>query len=211
MKFVRSVFKNGTIALASVFTIAGSFKLAQISANDDWDLLEYKIKKNINKLLGSSPSIKNKSKVVVLGSGWGAISFIQQLDKDKFDITVVSPRSYFFYTPLLAGTATGTVSASSIMEPIRWYCEQGNATTFIQAECSDIDISKKTLKCIGVNQNVPPFEINYDQLVIAVGAEPATFNIPGVKEHATFMKEIEDGMSVKSQILQVAEVRFFFF
>ncbi len=34
--------------------------------------------------------------------------------------------------------------------------------------------------------------IRYDYLVCAVGAEVQTFNIPGVKEHACFMKELAD-------------------
>jgi NADH:ubiquinone reductase (non-electrogenic) len=34
--------------------------------------------------------------------------------------------------------------------------------------------------------------ISYDYLVYAVGAEVQTFNIPGVKEHACFMKELHD-------------------
>ena len=57
-----------------------------------------------------------------LGTGWGALSFIQGIiDESEVDLTVVSPRSFFFYTPLLAGSATGTVSHYSIMEPIRWH------------------------------------------------------------------------------------------
>jgi NADH:ubiquinone reductase (non-electrogenic) len=31
--------------------------------------------------------------------------------------------------------------------------------------------------------------VNYDYLVVACGAENATFNIPGVREHACFLKE----------------------
>lgn len=34
--------------------------------------------------------------------------------------------------------------------------------------------------------------IPYDYLVYAVGAETQTFGIPGVKEHACFMKELHD-------------------
>jgi NADH:ubiquinone reductase (non-electrogenic) len=75
----------------------------------------------------------------------------------------------------------------------------------VQAECSAVDIKSKQIICSGADPSVPSFNISYDHLVIAVGAEPATFNIPGVKEHATFMKEIEDGISVKRQILQKLE------
>ena len=46
-------------------------------------------------------------KVVVLGSGWGAISFVKALNADSpYDVTLVSPRNYFLYTPLLPGAAT---------------------------------------------------------------------------------------------------------
>ena len=38
--------------------------------------------------------------------------------------------------------------------------------------------------------------MKYDYLVYAVGAETQTFNIPGVREHACFMKELEDAEKV---------------
>ena len=40
--------------------------------------------------------------------------------------------------------------------------------------------------------------MKYDYLVYAVGAETQTFNIPGVKEHACFMKELEDAETVRA-------------
>ena len=45
-----------------------------------------------------------RPKVVVLGSGWGAATFIKGLSEETaklYDITVVSPRNFFLYTPLL--------------------------------------------------------------------------------------------------------------
>lgn len=39
--------------------------------------------------------------------------------------------------------------------------------------------------------------ISYDYLVYAVGAETQTFGIPGVKEHACFMKELHDAEKVR--------------
>lgn len=38
--------------------------------------------------------------------------------------------------------------------------------------------------------------LKYDYLVYAVGAETQTFNIPGVKDHAVFMKELHDAERV---------------
>lgn len=39
--------------------------------------------------------------------------------------------------------------------------------------------------------------LDYDHLVVAVGAQPNTFGIPGVQQHARFMKEIEHGRAVR--------------
>ena len=46
--------------------------------------------------------------VVVLGSGWAAMSFIKGLKPGR-DVVLVSPRNLFLYTPLLPNTATGTI------------------------------------------------------------------------------------------------------
>lgn len=36
-----------------------------------------------------------------------------------YDVTLVSPRNYFLYTPLLPSAATGTVEPRSIVDPVR--------------------------------------------------------------------------------------------
>ena len=40
--------------------------------------------------------------------------------------------------------------------------------------------------------------LKYDYLVYAVGAETQTFNIPGVRENACFMKELDDAEKVSA-------------
>lgn len=37
----------------------------------------------------------------------------------KMDLTLLSDRNYFLYTPLLPAAATGTVEERSIVEPVR--------------------------------------------------------------------------------------------
>jgi hypothetical protein len=58
-----------------------------------------------SKRTSSDEKIPRKKRVVVLGTGWAALSFIQQLDLDVCELVCVSPRPYFFYTPLLAGNS----------------------------------------------------------------------------------------------------------
>lgn len=60
-----------------------------------------------------------KKKVVVLGTGWGGIGFLKELDTSLYDVYVISPRNYFVFTPLLPSVTAGTVESRSIVEPIR--------------------------------------------------------------------------------------------
>lgn len=50
-----------------------------------------------------------KEKLVILGSGWGAISVLKNLDKDKYNVTLVSDNNYFLFTPLLPSATVGTL------------------------------------------------------------------------------------------------------
>jgi hypothetical protein len=62
---------------------------------------------------------KPRERVVVLGTGWGAAAFVKNIDTTICDVTVISPRNYFLFTPMLAGASVGTVDYRSITQPIR--------------------------------------------------------------------------------------------
>merc|ERR1712176_787583 len=74
--------------------------------------------------------------------------------------------------------------------------------TYLQAECEGINADAKMLKCINAGT---PLDIPYDHLVVAVGAQPNTFGIPGVQENALFLKELDHGLTVRQRILERLE------
>ena len=49
------------------------------------------------------------------------------------------------------------------------------------------------------------FDLEYDKLVIAVGCYSQTFNTPGVKENALFLKDVGDARSIRKRILDCFE------
>ena len=65
----------------------------------------------IRRLLSSSGvhAVDKRSRIVILGCGWGGFRLARVLDKKKFDVTVISPRNHFVFTPLLPSTAVGTI------------------------------------------------------------------------------------------------------
>ncbi|KAG0670596.1 hypothetical protein C6P45_002162 [Maudiozyma exigua] len=145
-----------------------------------------------------------RKNLVILGTGWGAVSLLQKLDTTQYNVIVVSPRNYFLFTPLLTSTPVGTVDLKSIMEPIRHILRRKKGeVVYLEANATDIDPFNKNITIIDNYQETK--NITYDYLVMCVGAESTTFHIPGVKENAIFIKEAYDSLKIKDKILNNIE------
>ena len=137
-------------------------------------------------------------KVVVVGSGWRGFEFIRRLPRrHSYDITVVSPRNRFVFTPLLASTCVGTLECCAIVESIRTVHE----AHFFRAFARDIDLDKQHLLCTANDDEAHTHLLDYDTLVIACGAITNTFGIPGVSTHAYFLKDIEDARRIRKRVI----------
>ncbi|CAB81256.1 NADH dehydrogenase like protein [Arabidopsis thaliana] len=151
-----------------------------------------------------------KRKVVLLGTGWAGASFLKTLNNSSYEVQVISPRNYFAFTPLLPSVTCGTVEARSVVEPIRNIARKQNVEmSFLEAECFKIDPGSKKVYCRskqGVNsKGKKEFDVDYDYLVIATGAQSNTFNIPGVEENCHFLKEVEDAQRIRSTVIDSFE------
>ncbi|MBM2840389.1 MAG: putative dehydrogenase [Bacteroidetes bacterium] len=139
-------------------------------------------------------------RLVVLGTGFGAFNLVKHL-RDDYDVVVVSPRNHFLFTPLLPSTTVGTLEFRSIIEPIR-HARKG--IQFYHANAKALDVEKRIIQCEGVNDR-HAFAVGYDVLVIAVGAVSNTYNVPGVAEHALFLKELHDARELRHRIITCFE------
>ena len=152
-----------------------------------------------------------KKKVVILGTGWGALSVMNHLTPDQFDVTVVSPRNFFLFTPLLPSVTVGTVESRSIVEPFRKLMKKHHSSAnmhFLEAECIDVDSDHKRVHCkdkSGIVGEVSDFHLDYDILVVAVGARSNTFRTPGVVENCHFLKEIQHAQKIRNVIIDLVE------
>ncbi|KAG0233833.1 hypothetical protein BGW41_001365 [Actinomortierella wolfii] len=152
---------------------------------------------------------KTQGRVMILGSGWGGFKLIRETDKEKYQVVAVSPRNHFLFTPLLASTSVGTLEFRCITEPVRQYT--GNVE-YHQAWCDKIDFDRNKVSCtlnLAPNpetvQTPENIELTYDHLIISVGSYSNTFNIPGVKEHAFFLKEVSDARKIRQRVLECFE------
>ena len=97
-----------------------------------------------------------KRKLVVLGSGWGAVNFLKHLKAGDFDVTVVSPSNYFLFTPFLPSVTVGTVEGRSTVEPIRKIIQRFHKSDveFFEAECTGVDAIGKRVFCKDTSGNL---------------------------------------------------------
>lgn len=144
----------------------------------------------------------SKQSVVIIGSGWGGFKVLQNLDPTKYDITVVSPRNHFVFTPLLASTAVGTLEFRCIAEPVR---HKKRSAKYFEAYARKIDIEKKVLHCENALKK-GDFSLKYDKLIIACGAISNTFGTPGVYENAFFLKEVADARNIRHRVIDNFEL-----
>ncbi|KAK5083994.1 NADH:ubiquinone oxidoreductase [Lithohypha guttulata] len=155
----------------------------------------------------------SKKTLVVLGSGWGAISLLKKLDTENYNVIVVSPRNFFLFTPLLPSCTTGYIEHRSIMEPIRNILRHKKAAVkYYEAEATKIDYANKKVIIRDdseVKSDRMETEVDFDMLVVGVGAENATFGIPGVRENSCFLKEVGDAQKIRKKIMDCVETAMF--
>ncbi|KAH8669614.1 pyridine nucleotide-disulfide oxidoreductase-domain-containing protein [Tricladium varicosporioides] len=169
----------------------------------------------------------DRERVVILGSGWSGFVLSRELSKKKFQTVVVSPRSYFAFTPLLASTAVGTLEFRTTLESVR---ARRTGVEFFQGWADDVDFAEKRLRIeeavlrpslLPPAKGEPPishdgkeaqlskkgqiFDLKYDKLIVAVGCYSQTFGTPGVRENAFFLKDITDARRIRKRILECFE------
>lgn len=93
----------------------------------------------------SDNAIGTKPRIVVLGTGWGAVPLLKHIDTNKYEVVCVSPRNYFLMTPLLPSVSVGTVETRTVIESIRSLI--GPKVKYVEAHCVDVDPKAKTITC----------------------------------------------------------------
>lgn len=141
-------------------------------------------------------------RLIILGTGFAAFSLVKKINTDIYQVTVVSPRNYLLFTPLLASTTVGTIEFRSIIEPIRTVKAH---IQFYQAICTGIDSENNIIHCEGVLDG-KCLQLRYDLLVIAVGAVSNTYGIPGVLEYTKPLKELSDARAIRQRIIDCFEL-----
>lgn len=97
---------------------------------------------------------RQKPRVVILGSGWGACRLLKDINTLIYDVVCISPRNHMVFTPLLASTCVGTLEFRSVAEPVRTIqpaLSLSPDSFYFPARCTSIDADKHE---VGVCNNL---------------------------------------------------------
>ena len=138
-----------------------------------------------------------KKHVVIVGAGFGGLACARKLRKSRsYEVTLVDRNPYQLFSPLLYQVATASLPEDDIAFPVRTAYRE---VRFVRAAVTDVDTNAKVLT-LSTGRT-----LSYDDLVIAVGSEGATFGIPGVAEHTLQMKSVANAREIRRSLLRTYE------
>ena len=147
-------------------------------------------------------------RVLVVGGGFAGVTTAVELAKRcagtlPVHITLISDRNFFLFTPMLAEAATGAVEARHVVYPIRPLCGAWGIE-FGEMSVEAIDLQRR--KLIARHSRSPlRQEVQYDRLILAVGARPNVGIVPGVAEHALTIKAAGDADRIRNHVIDLFE------
>lgn len=149
---------------------------------------------------------KDKPRLVILGTGWGSVALLKNLNPGDYHVTVVSPTNYFLFTPMLPSATVGTLGLRSLVEPVRRIIERVNGH-FLKASATDVHFSEKLVEVsqVGRDGEQKSFYLPYDKLVVGVGCVTNPHGVKGL-ENCNFLKTIDDARQIKNKVLENMEL-----
>ena len=136
--------------------------------------------------------------VVVLGAGFGGLTFAQRLPSSLARVTVVDRQNHHLFQPLLYQVATAGLAAPDIAQPIRSILRRKPNLNVLMAEVQAIDLAaRKVILDRG--------ELGYDYLILSLGGHTGYFGHPDWERHAPGLKSLDDALRIRRTVLLAFE------
>ena len=135
--------------------------------------------------------------IVILGGGFGGLSAAKELRENlpqDFRIIIIDKKDWFMMDLVKLWILTGKREFESSQRPLENIARKG--IEFINEEVVRIDPKSKTVR-------TRYRQLHYDYLVIALGAELAPEQIPGLKENGLVLYDLKDVIKIRDTVRQM--------
>jgi NADH dehydrogenase len=140
-----------------------------------------------------------RPRVVVLGAGFGGLTFCQAFHCPEADVTVVDRQNHHLFQPLLYQVATAGLSAPAIAQPIRSILRNEPNVTVLLQNVTGFDLDRREVQFEGAT-------LPYDYLVLALGGVTSYFGRPEWEEFSHGLKSLDDALHIRSEALLAFEL-----
>jgi NADH dehydrogenase len=159
------------------------------------------------------PEPEQKTRIVVLGGGFGGVFTTQHLEKQfgadrSVELTLVSETNALLFTPMLAEVAVSSLEPTHISTPLRTSLRR---TRIINGQVTQIDLENRCVRVatsdLVPDNGVPSWdtEIVYDQLVLALGAVSNYLGLENVQAASFGFKSLADAITIRNHVIDIFE------
>ncbi len=135
---------------------------------------------------------KKKSTVVIAGMGYAGLAAARVLARDKnVRVVLINKHAYHLLQFQLHEAAINKIDVETLALPLSRVLP--SEVEFVKAQITGFDFPTRSV-------HTDRGDFNYDRLIIALGSQPATFNIPGLNEHALMLKSLANARSIRSHL-----------
>jgi NADH:quinone reductase (non-electrogenic) len=133
----------------------------------------------------------------VLGGGFAG-GYVARL-LGKRGATIVSPDNFMLYTPMLPEAASGTLEPRHVVVPLRMMCPHAE---LLLGKATGLDTARRRVQ---VETDEGLAAVEYEELVIALGAMSRTLPIPGLADYGLGFKTLADAIHLRNHVLRRLE------
>lgn len=144
--------------------------------------------------VGTAGPSRSVPRVVVVGAGFGGLWAARGLARLPCDVVLVDHHNFHTFPALLYQVAAAELQAEDIAYPLRSILWRLPNVRFALARAERVDPGRRVVVTDGP-------EFPYDYLVLATGSVPHSFGVPGVEEHAFFLKTLEHGVALRNHLV----------
>jgi NADH dehydrogenase len=141
-------------------------------------------------------------RVVIVGSGFGGLEAVKQLDSlfgrdPDVEILLLSNQNYLLFTPLLPQIASSFTDPRHIIQTVR---EIRGKRKFVFRRENVLAVDTKNRR-LTVDSGL----IDYDALILAPGSRTEFFNTPGARENCWDYKWLQQAVELREHIIDLCE------
>lgn len=138
-------------------------------------------------------------RVIVLGGGMAGVACARELGAQGVDVTLVDRNDYHQFQPLLYQVATSQLPAEDIARPHRTIFRDQGTVEVVTDQATGIDLATRTISLARGGT------LTGSHLVLAAGARPNFFGIPGAAEHSLPLYSVVDAERLRLHLQRLLQ------